>query len=67
MGLLYGIIEPMDPNPKDEIKILFINFLLFKVLDLLVNLVKNLFFTISKKKKYKSVILKEKYYKFAAR
>mgnify|MGYP001311914052 CR=1 FL=1 len=57
MGLLYGIIELMDPNPKDEIKTLFTNFLLFKLLYLLVNLVKILFFDISKKKKLKSLIL----------
>ena len=59
MGLLYGIIEPMDPNPKDEIKILFINFLLFKVLDLLVNLVKILFFTRSKKKNTNQLFCKK--------
>ena len=57
MGLLYGIIELMDPNPKDEIKTLFTNFLLFKVLYLLINLVKIIFFYQQVKKKYKSVIL----------
>jgi len=55
--LEYDFDKPSELNPRDEIKILLINFLLFKVLYLLVNLIKIIFYLKDVKKKYKSVIL----------